>query len=243
MYIYRIAIYIYIDPNISSEVETMPENMELLVRLSLACLLGGLIGIEREKNRHPAGFRTHILVCVGSALIMLCNIFIFEEYKNYANIDPARLGAQVISGIGFLGAGTILKEGVTVKGLTTAASLWSVAGIGLAVGLGFYTGAIFATILVLVTLVLFSRFEERIYGCRRSTLLNIKTLDKPGQIGKIGTELGRVNLKIEDITMEVADESSILLKVRVNKSKEDITNEVMDCLSELEGVLYVELNG
>ena len=113
----------------------MPENMELLVRLALGCLLGGLIGIEREKNRHPAGFRTHILVCVGATLIMLCNIYIFEEYKSYANIDPARLGAQVISGIGFLGAGTILKEGVTVKGLTTAASLWSVAGIGLAVGL------------------------------------------------------------------------------------------------------------
>lgn len=220
----------------------MPENMELILRLTLACVLGGLIGIEREKNRHPAGFRTHILVCVGSALIMLCNIYIFEEYKNYANIDPARFGAQVISGIGFLGAGTILKEGVTVKGLTTAASLWSVAGIGLAVGLGFYIGAIYATILVLVTLVVFSRFEERICGSRRSSLINIKTLDKPGQIGKIGTELGRCNLKINDITMEASDECSILLKIRVNRSKEDISQEVLDCLSKIEGVLYVELN-
>ena len=219
----------------------MPGNMELLVRLTLACLLGGLIGIEREKNRHPAGFRTHILVCIGSSLIMLCNIYIFEEYKYYANIDPARLGAQVISGIGFLGAGTILKEGVTVKGLTTAASLWSVAGIGLAVGLGFYSGAIFATILVLVTLVVFSRFEERVCGSRRSTLLKIKTLDKPGQIGKIGTELGKYDLKICDITMEVSDECSIMLKVRINRAKEDIGPEVMDCLSKIEGVSYVEV--
>jgi len=138
----------------------MPDNMELLIRLTLACLLGGLIGIERERLGHPAGFRTHILVCIGSTLVMLCNIFIYEQYKTYANIDPARMGAQVISGIGFLGAGTILKEGVTVKGLTTAASLWSVACIGLAVGLGFYTGSIFATILVLITLVVFSRFME-----------------------------------------------------------------------------------
>lgn len=219
----------------------MPDNMELLIRLALACLLGGLIGIEREKNRHPAGFRTHILVCVGSTLIMLCNIYIFEEYKSYSNIDPARFGAQVISGIGFLGAGTILKEGVTVKGLTTAASLWSVAGIGLAIGLGFYTGALFATMLVLVTLVVFSRFEERIYGSRKSTLLRIKTLDRPGQIGRIGTELGKCNLKICDISMEVSDEYSVLLKVKVNKTGEILMPDVLECLSKIEGVQNIEV--
>lgn len=219
----------------------MPDNMELLLRLALACLLGGLIGIEREKNRHPAGFRTHILVCIGSSLIMLCNIYIFEEYKNYSNIDPARLGAQVISGIGFLGAGTILKEGVTVKGLTTAASLWSVAGIGLAVGLGFYTGALFATLLVLVTLVVFSRFEEHIYGSRKSTLLKIKAIDRPGQIGRIGTELGKLNLKICDISMEVSDEYSVLLKVKVNKAGETLKPDVLESLSKIEGVENIEV--
>ncbi|MHB1391883.1 MAG: MgtC/SapB family protein [Clostridia bacterium] len=219
----------------------MPDNMELLLRLTLACLLGGLIGIERERNRHPAGFRTHILVCVGSSLVMLCNIFIFEHYKNYANVDPARLGAQVISGIGFLGAGTIMKEGVTVKGLTTAASIWSVACIGLAAGMGFYTGSIFATILVLVTLVVFSRFEGRLYGIKRSTLLKIKSADRPGQIGKIGTELGKCGLQICDISMEVSDETSVLIKVRISKAKEDVSTEVMDCLSKIEGILYVEV--
>lgn len=221
----------------------MPDNMELLLRLTLACVLGGLIGIERERNRHPAGFRTHILVCIGSTLVMLCNIFIFERYKNYANVDPARLGAQVISGIGFLGAGTILKEGVTVKGLTTAASIWSVACIGIAIGLGFYTGSIFATILVLVTLVVFSRVEGRVYANRRSTLLKIKSADRPGQIGKIGTELGRCGLQICDISMEAADETSILIKVRISKSKQDIDMEVMDCLSKIDGILYVEVCG
>lgn len=220
----------------------MPDNMELIIRLILACLLGGLIGIERERNRHPAGFRTHILVCAGAALVMLCNIFIFEKYKNYANIDPARLGAQVISGIGFLGAGTILKEGVTVKGLTTAASLWSVACIGLAVGLGFYAGAIFATILVLITLVVFSRFEMRIYNSRKSTLLKIKSLDKPGQIGRIGTELGKCNIQICDISMEVSDEASILIKVRINNAREEVSTELLDCLSKIDGILYVEVS-
>lgn len=219
----------------------MPDNMELLLRLSLACLLGGLIGIEREQNRHPAGFRTHILVCVGSSLVMLCNIFIFDHYKNFANVDPARLGAQVISGIGFLGAGTIMKEGVTVKGLTTAASIWSVACIGLATGMGFYTGSIFATILVLVTLVVFSRFEGRLYGVKRSTLLKIKSADRPGQIGRIGTELGKCGLQICDISMEVSDETSVLIKVRISKSRQDIGTDVMDCLSKIEGILYVEV--
>ncbi|KUO72501.1 MAG: hypothetical protein APF77_12000 [Clostridia bacterium BRH_c25] len=219
----------------------MPDNMELLIRLTLACLLGGLIGIERERLGHPAGFRTHILVCIGSTLVMLCNIFIYEQYKTYANIDPARMGAQVISGIGFLGAGTILKEGVTVKGLTTAASLWSVACIGLAVGLGFYTGSIFATILVLITLVVFSRFEYHIYGNRKSTLLKIKSTDRPGQIGKIGTELGKCDLQICDISMEVTEGASVLIKVRISKAKEDIGPEVMDCLSKIEGILYVEV--
>lgn len=220
----------------------MPGNIELLIRLILACLLGGVIGIERERNRHPAGFRTHILVCAGAALVMLCNIFIFEKYKNCANVDPARLGAQVISGIGFLGAGTILKEGVTIKGLTTAASLWSVACIGLAVGLGFYAGAIFATILVLVTLMVFARFECRIYGNRRSTLLKIKTMDIAGQIGRIGTELGKCGFQISDISMEVSDESSILLIVRIDKGREDIKPEVIDYLSKIDGVLYIEAN-
>lgn len=219
----------------------MPDNMELLFRLTLACLLGGLVGIERERLRHPAGFRTHILVCVGATLVMLCNIFIFEQYRGFANIDPARFGAQVISGIGFLGAGTILKEGVTVKGLTTAASLWSVACIGLATGLGFYTGSVFATILVLVTLVVFSKFEYRMYGSRKSTLLKIKTADRPGQIGKIGTELGKCGLQICDISMEVSDETSVLVKVRVSKTKEDVGTDVMDCLSKIEGILYVEV--
>jgi putative Mg2+ transporter-C (MgtC) family protein len=223
------------------EVIFMPDNMELLIRLSLACILGGLVGIERERTRHPAGFRTHILVCVGAALVMLCNMYIFEKYKGYANIDPARFGAQVISGIGFLGAGTILKEGATVKGLTTAASVWSVAWIGIAAGLGFYTGAVFATILVLVTLVVFSRVEGRICESRKSTQIKIKSVDRPGQIGRIGTELGKYNFQIEDITMEVSDETSVLIKVRIDRAKEDLGTDLLDCLSKIEGVLYVEV--
>jgi len=219
----------------------MPSYYELFVRLALACFLGGVIGYEREKTRHPAGFRTHILVCVGSALAMLCNIYLFEEYKGIANIDPGRFGAQVISGIGFLGAGTILKEGATVKGLTTAASLWSVACIGISVGLGFYLGSLLTTAFVLVALVVFSRFEVLISGGKKNTTLKIRSEDKPGQLGKIGTHLGSFNLKICDIAIEVEDEASVMVKIKVNRAKEDISPEVLDSLSKIEGILKVEV--
>lgn len=107
-----------------------------IVRLCLAALLGGIIGYEREHSHRPAGFRTHILVAVGSAVVMLTAVYMSERYPDH--LDISRMPAQVVSGIGFLGAGTILREGFSVKGLTTAASLWAVSCVGLAVGSGFF---------------------------------------------------------------------------------------------------------
>jgi putative Mg2+ transporter-C (MgtC) family protein len=133
---------------------------QILVRLLLATVLSGLIGFEREARGRAAGLRTHILVCVGSALIMLTSIHMFEIYRGATTVDPTRIAAQVITGVGFLGAGTILRSGATVMGLTTAASLWAVAGIGIAVGCGFYFAATVTTILVAVTLVVFSKMEK-----------------------------------------------------------------------------------
>lgn len=121
------------------------ENLYIVVRLILALLLGGLIGKERGQLNRPAGIRTHMIVCTSSALIMLLGSFMAVEYPN---IDITRLAAQVVSGIGFLGAGAILKDGFSVRGLTTAATLWVVACVGLAVGGGFYIGAILTTLLV-----------------------------------------------------------------------------------------------
>lgn len=219
----------------------MPDNIEMLIRLGLACLLGGLVGIERERTKHPAGFRTHILVCIGSTLVMLCNMYIFEKYKHISNVDPARLGAQVISGIGFLGAGTILKEGVTIRGLTTAASLWTVACIGIAIGLGFYHGAIFATIFVLVTLVVFSKIEHILGGKRGHIVLKIKSVDKPGQIGKIGTELGTLNVLIDDISMERTNDDNVLIKVRVNRTKGLDEGTMIEQIEKIDGISFVKV--
>ena len=129
----------------------------IIMRLLLALVLSGLIGMEREKKSRPAGLRTHVLVCVSSALVMLTSKYISDEI---GGTDPARLGAQVISGIGFLGAGTILRQGVSIKGLTTAASLWAVACMGLAIGVGFYEGAIVVAIIIYFSLFLLRKFEK-----------------------------------------------------------------------------------
>ena len=104
----------------------------VLIRLALAALMGGVIGLEREKARRSAGLRTHMLICLGAALIMCTGEYIFERYGGENNIDPARMGAQVVSGIGILCAGTIIKEGPTVRGLTTATGLWCASCIGIA---------------------------------------------------------------------------------------------------------------
>jgi putative Mg2+ transporter-C (MgtC) family protein len=135
-------------------------------RLFLAVLFGGAIGMERGATKHSAGFRTHILVCVGAALAMLTNQFISVTFTG--SIDPSRMGAQVITGVGFLGVGTILVTGgQKIKGLTTAAGLWASACIGLALGIGFYSGAIIVGVMVFLSLTILKRFESYFYDLSR----------------------------------------------------------------------------
>lgn len=134
----------------------MDLQIESVIKIVIAVIIGGFIGLERESASRPAGFRTHILVCVASAMVMDINL---QLAQNFINADPMRLGAQVISGMGFLGAGTIIKEGATVKGLTTAAGLWSVACLGLIIGAGFYLMAAFASLVMMLTLKTFNQLE------------------------------------------------------------------------------------
>ena len=126
----------------------------IVFRLILAAVLSGIVGFEREFHGRSAGFRTHILLCVGSTLIMITSVHIFDVYYGRTPVDPARLAAGVVTGIGFLGAGTIIRSGESVRGLTTAASLWTVSGIGLAVGCGFYIAGWATAIIAFATLYL-----------------------------------------------------------------------------------------
>lgn len=174
-------------------------DWETVLRLFMAMVIGGIIGFEREIGNRPAGFRTHTLVCVGSTLVMLTSEYLFKEYSGIVNLDPARLGAQVISGIGFLGAGTILKLGPRVRGLTTAASLWVVACLGLAIGAGFYWGAIVATIFVYITLILLKKVERVFVRDVGTIAIDLELRNKPGQIAKVTDVMGRLNIQIKDI--------------------------------------------
>lgn len=142
---------------------------EIFLRLLCAMVVGLIIGTEREYTHRPAGMRTHILVALGSCAVMITGELIFMEYKAYGAMpDPARLSAQVITGVGFLGAGTILREGPSVKGLTTAASLWSVACLGIAAGAGYYMVAIAGMIFIFVTLTIFEALQKLMLRNRHS---------------------------------------------------------------------------
>ena len=135
-------------------------DLVILERLLLITLIAGAIGYERERRGRAAGFRTHILVGIGSCLVMLTGIYLMDTFAGRAPFDPTRMAAQVISGIGFLGAGTVIRSRASIRGLTTAAGLWAVGGIGLAVGAGFIRGAVFTGVMVIIVLFGFSRLEH-----------------------------------------------------------------------------------
>jgi putative Mg2+ transporter-C (MgtC) family protein len=142
-----------------------PVYIEIAIRLAAALAIGGLIGLERSYHSRPAGFRTHALVCLSTSLLMLVTVYetrwVPESSLGRITMDPTRLAQGIMTGIGFLGAGTIMKDGLSVRGLTTAASIWITAAIGILVGIGFYVPALFATFLTLGTLSVFRMIEAR----------------------------------------------------------------------------------
>jgi putative Mg2+ transporter-C (MgtC) family protein len=214
----------------------MISSQEVLIRILLAFLLSGAIGVEREYGNRPAGLRTHILVCVGSTLVMLVSFHIFELYKGQTSLDPARLGAQVISGIGFLGAGTILKEGATIRGLTTAAALWVAACIGLAVGAGFYFGAVIVTMVIVVTLTIVNRLENRINKEKNNYSITLHAQNVPGQLGKVGSALGARNISIRNIQMAELDNCLVEIILLLKLPDPMGLEEAIQILDEVEGV-------
>lgn len=187
------------------------EAWEIAVRLFLSVVLGGMIGFERERHNRPAGFRTHILVCAGSALIMMVSAYGFTGQIGEGFLaDPGRIAAGVVTGIGFLGAGTILQQRGSVRGLTTAATIWVVSGVGLAAGIGFYLGAILTTVFVLFSLLLLRKAETALFSRSRLNNLRVRAVDQPGLLGCIGAELGErmVNIRRSELGDPDKDENS-----------------------------------
>ncbi len=213
---------------------------EIIFKLALAGILGGLIGLERESLNRPAGLRTYTLVCVGSALAMVVSLDMYFQYYQTVNADPGRIAAQVISGIGFLGAGTIMREGATVRGLTTAAGLWVVACIGLAVGAGLYIPAITTTVLILFILIYFIHFEEKFTGLREYKGLLMLLEDRPGQVGIIGSILGDMDILIKNIELTRLEDDDLEVELLIHLPPNMSIEQVIDELSVVKGLRRID---
>lgn len=216
----------------------MPTHQELILRLILGAVLGGLVGLERERLEWVAGLRTHMLVSLGATLIMVVSTWGFGDIVGQPGVvlDPSRVAAQVVSGIGFLGAGTILfLRQEVIRGLTTAASLWTVAGVGLAVGAGLYVASVTATALVLVILALVKPLEKRLFRRDQVRRLEISVDRELVALRDIDAALGELGLAVDKITISRGGEGAgDVVKLTLVRSATRAT--VVDLLDRLRGI-------
>jgi putative Mg2+ transporter-C (MgtC) family protein len=218
----------------------------MLLRLLLASLLGGLIGLEREIHGRPAGFRTHLLVSLGSCLFCLTSTEFYRMYGNFSGagpvgVDPGRIAAQVVTGIGFLGAGAIIREKASIRGLTTAACLWVAAALGIACGIGLFYLAISVTAVALVNLLLLKQVEKRL---RRDTYLLVKVWgdDTPDFIARIYEALSSCGIDHIDAKFEKNIESSqMFMEVNVKRIRRKSAADIIESISLQVGVKKVRV--
>jgi putative Mg2+ transporter-C (MgtC) family protein len=219
----------------------------ILLRTVASVAIGGVIGPERQNKRRPAGFRTNILVCLGASVVMMLSEYLFRKYYVEFNItsDPARLGAQVISGIGFLCAGTIIHYGGSVSGLTTAAGLWANAAIGLCVGAGFFEQAFIAAGVLLLTLLVFNFISRKIDRRVNVFTISILLINKTKIIGKINLFLADHLVRIIDMkyaaepeTVDIEDLIKLTFVLRLDTGVN--LHNIISGLILVEGVVAAE---
>ena len=213
----------------------MVSDSQIVIRLLLALFLSGLIGFEREVHGRAAGLRTHILVCMGATLIMLTSMHIFDVYQGKTMLDPARMAAQVVSGIGFLGAGTIIRFRASIRGLTTAASLWATAGVGIAIGSGFYIGACATTALLLIALMFLPRLEGSLVrkDWYKTFRIEIETTEGTQALAEVRKVLSDYNAEIKDLEIVKDKDRGVTIvdfnvKLLTNSGDEAIVSDIAD---------------
>jgi putative Mg2+ transporter-C (MgtC) family protein len=221
-------------------------STEVVLRLASAAVLGAVVGLERERLEWAAGLRTHMLVCVGSALVMFVSMYGFAEVQGEPHIsfDPSRVAAQVVSGIGFLGAGTILfLRQEVIRGLTTAASLWTIAAVGLAVGGGLYVAAIATTICALIILALVKPLELRLFRRQHARQLTIVVDERFASLAGIEAVVEKAGANVSQLTLvrgESGDKDSIHFSFVRSVPKGQLI-EIMDELRAVEGVQEIRV--
>jgi putative Mg2+ transporter-C (MgtC) family protein len=221
-------------------------DFDMITRLLLASLLGGLIGLEREVHGRPAGFRTHLLVSLGACLFTIASIDFYRLYGNFSGtgpvgVDPARVAAQVVTGIGFLGAGAIIKEKASIRGLTTAACLWVAAAVGLACGSAMYHAAIVVTVLAVLSLLLLKKVENKL---RRDTYVSIKvwSADLDGQLAGIEKLITDCRMEVLNVSIEKDVQNGVIcLEFHVRRSTREFACDLLDNIVALGGVRKVRL--
>ena len=212
--------------------------LTVTVRLVVAVICGGFIGIERERKRRPAGFRTHILICLGAAMATLTSQYIALELKMFT--DMARLGAQVIAGIGFIGAGTIIvTKRRQVKGLTTAAGLWAAAIVGLCCGAGFIEGALLTTVIIMIVELLLVKIEYFVMSTAKTVNLYVEYVDN-GKLGSIVDTIKNNNAYINDMEITKTDSGNFCAVFAIRLRKKKAHQQMMTMIAKLDGVVSVE---
>ncbi len=210
---------------------------EVILRLSLAMILGGAIGYQREVREKPAGLRTHALVALGSALIMIISINI-EPILGLPRTTVDRIAASVVTGIGFLGGGAIIRQGSIVRGLTTAASIWVVSGVGLAAGAGFYLAATITTIFALAALTVLVYIELRAVSGHRT--IQMLAVDQPQELGLVVSALGELDVAVRNIDVEPLEgEGANILQLGLQIPRDVDPSTIVAKLASLKGVSEV----
>ncbi len=221
----------------------MDNNLEFILRLLLAGILGAVIGLERKVRFKDAGLRTHFVLAVGAAMFMIVSKYGFFDVTHLTGVsyDPSRVVAQVVTGVGFLGAGTIIFQRHAVRGLTTAAGLWTTAGIGVAIGAGLYVVGIIGTVLVLVGFTLLKRIERHFIGSIRHVV--ITAADEPGLIGRIGVALGGVGVNIERVELDRSEQEAEYVEIEVSLRAHQQALDMLaisEALASIPGIRQVE---
>lgn len=222
----------------------MIDGTEMLIRLLLGSLLGAVIGFERERQNQPAGLRTHTILAVGATLAMILSINIALQFRpGIPAGDPGRLAAQVVSGIGFLGAGAILRFGNNIRGLTTATSLWSLAIVGLTVGAGHYAAAIATTVILLFVLTLLDEIEKRFIKTYNTISVVLTIDDRPGLLEEVRSAVNQQNTSIiqTSISRDFQTEQATFSLV-VKTLAEAPVDEMVSDLSSLKGIKSFKIN-
>jgi putative Mg2+ transporter-C (MgtC) family protein len=218
----------------------MLDVYDIAIRLMIATVLSGVIGYEREIHGRAAGLRTTILVGVGSCLIMMTSMNLHTMYQGIANVDPSRIPAQIVSGIGFLGAGTILRFHASVRGLTTAAALWAVAGIGIAIGSGFYMAAYLATAFIFIVLVALSYLELKIKRIPER-ILNIEAVGGIELLSKITNTIDALSVEIKNIDIRHTPNSeNFNVSMHLQFYALKINNQITTSLLQIKGITSVK---